>query len=132
MARSSTLTEPSLGELVSKATGELSTLFRKEIELAKTELKLEMAKAGRGAGMFGGAGFAGYLAVLFLSLAAVFGLAEAMPLWGAALVVAAVYVSAAGVLAIVGKRAMMTFSPAPKLTIQTLKEDAKWARHPTS
>jgi hypothetical protein len=44
-------------------------LVRQEVELAKSEIKTEVAKAGKGAGMLGGAGFAGYLVLLFLSFA---------------------------------------------------------------
>ena len=61
--------ESSLGDLVTEMTDELSTLFRKEIELAKTEAREEVGHAGKAAALFGGAGLAGWLALLFLSLA---------------------------------------------------------------
>ncbi len=125
-------TDSSLGELVGQATKELSTLLRKEVELAKAELTTEVAKAGKGAGMFGGAGFAAMYGLLFLSLAAMFGLGAVMPLGWAALIVAALYLGGAAILALTGKKAMSDFSPKPERTIKTLKEDAEWARHPTS
>jgi hypothetical protein len=124
--------EPSLGELVGQASKELSTLVRKEVELAKAELSGEIAKAGRGAGMFGGAGFAAVYGLGFLSLAAMFALGAVMPLGWAALVVAAVYLAGAAILALTGRKAMRDFSPKPERTIKTLKEDAQWARHPSS
>ncbi|HVF06846.1 MAG TPA: phage holin family protein [Frankiaceae bacterium] len=124
--------EPSLGELVGQATKELSTLVRKEIELAKTELSVEVGKAGKGAGMFGGAGVTAIYGLTFLSLAAMFGLGEVMPLGFAALIVAGVYLVLAAILAIRGKKAFKDFSPKPERTIRTLKEDAQWARHPSS
>src|SRR5205085_9892175 len=65
--------EPSLGELIGNITEDMSLLMRKEIALAKAELREEAVKAGKGAGMFGGAGFAAYLTVVLLSFAAVFG-----------------------------------------------------------
>ncbi|HEU0131088.1 MAG TPA: phage holin family protein [Mycobacteriales bacterium] len=125
-------TDPSLGELVGQATKELSTLVRKEIELAKAELSTEIGKAGKGAGMFGGAGVMAMYALTFLSLAAMFGLGAVMPLGWAALIVGAVYVVAAAMLALTGKKAFTSFSPKPERTIKTLKEDAQWARHPSS
>lgn len=124
--------EPSLGELVGQATKEMSTLVRKEIELAKTELSEEVGKAGKGAGMFGAAGVTALYALTFLSLAAMFGLGAVMPLGWAALIVGGVYVAVAGILAMTGKKAFSDFSPLPERTIRTLKEDAEWARHPSS
>src|SRR5215210_7672411 len=103
--------EPSLGELVGQATKELSTLVRKEVELAKAELSTEVAKAGKGAGMFGGAGVTGLYALTFLSLAAMFGLGALMPLGWAALIVGGVYLILTGVLALIGKKAFAGFSP---------------------
>ena len=124
--------EPSLGELVGQATKEMSTLVRKEVELAKAELSSEVAKAGKGAGMFGGAGVTALYALTFLSLAAMFGLGAIVPIGWAALIVGVVYAALAGILALTGKKAFESFSPVPERTIRTLKEDAEWARHPTS
>jgi hypothetical protein len=127
-----TKSDASLGELVGQASKELSTLFRKEVELAKTELSGEIAKAGKGAGMFGGAGVVALYGVGFLMLAGMFWLGTVMPLGFAALIVAGVCLLGAGALALTGKRAMRTLSPKPERTIRTLKEDVQWARHPSS
>jgi hypothetical protein len=127
-----TTTEPGLGELVGQATKELSTLVRQEVALAKTELASEVAKAGRGAGMFGGAGVAAIYGLTFLSLAAMFGLGAFLPLGWAALIVGVIYLVAATIFLLTGKKAFTDFSPVPERTIRTLKEDAQWARHPSS
>jgi hypothetical protein len=124
--------DPSLGELVGQATKELSTLVRKEVELAKAEMSVEVGKAGKGAGMFGGAGVTAMYGLTFVSLAAMFGLAALIPIGWAALVVGVAYFALAGILALVGKKAFRDFSPKPERTIRTLKEDAEWARHPSS
>lgn len=121
----------SIGELVAEAAGEVSTLVRKELELAKAELKEDVAAVGKGAGAFGAAAFAGYLALLFLSLAAMFGLATVLPTWAAALVVAGCYLVAAGVAALVGKASFARMTGLPRTT-RTIKEDVEWARHPSS
>ncbi|MFI6851625.1 phage holin family protein [Streptomyces sp. NPDC050416] len=121
----------SAGELLSAVTSDLQTLFRQEVELAKTEIREEATKAGKAAGMYGGAGFGGYMVALFLSLAAVFGLANVMDAGWAALIVAAVWAVIAAVLYVMGRSRMREVSPKPEQTAQTLKEDAQWARHPT-
>ncbi|MFF6783852.1 phage holin family protein [Streptomyces sp. NPDC012510] len=112
-------------------TSDLQTLLRQEVELAKTEIREEGAKAGKAAGMYGGAGFGGYMVALFLSLAAVFGLANVMDAGWAALIVAAVWAVIAAVLYVMGRSRMREVSPKPEQTMDTLKEDAQWARHPT-
>lgn len=123
--------EPSVGELLAAVTRDVQTLLRQEVELAKAEIRQEAVKAGKAAGMFGGAGFAGYMVALFLSLAAVYGLANAMDTGWAALIVTGVWAVIAAVLFVKGRSTMRTVSPKPEQTVETLKEDAQWARHPT-
>ncbi|MFD9435950.1 phage holin family protein [Streptomyces sp. NPDC060002] len=120
-----------MGELLSAVTSDVQTLFRQEVELAKFEVRQEATKAGKAAGMYGGAGFAGYMVVLFLSLAAVFGLANVIDAGWAALIVAAVWAVAATVLYQRGRTRMRTVAPRPEHTVETMKENAQWARHPT-
>ena len=60
--------ERSLGQIVGDLSNDLTTLVKQELELARTELKEEAAKAGKGAGMLGGAGVAGLLALILRSL----------------------------------------------------------------
>ncbi|MEU0005686.1 phage holin family protein [Streptomyces sp. NPDC006314] len=121
----------SVGELLAVVTSDVQTLFRQEIELAKAEVQQEAAKAGKAAGMYGGAGFGGYMVLLFLSLAAVLGLANVMDGGWASLIVAAVWAVIAAVLYQRGRTRMRTVSPKPERTVETMKENAEWARHPT-
>ena len=121
-------TEASVGSLVSEVTRDLTALFRQELELAKAEIKEEVAKAGKGAGLLGGAGFAGYLLLLFLSLALMFGLWAWMPLGWAALIVAVLWGIVAAVLYTRGRRSLAEVSPKPERTIETMKEDVEWAK----
>ncbi len=67
-------TQRSVGELIAEVTSDLSALLNQELELAKTELRLEAAKVGKTAGAFGGAAAAGYFAVLFASWTLLFAL----------------------------------------------------------
>ncbi|MER5219500.1 phage holin family protein [Streptomyces flaveus] len=121
----------SVGDLLSELTWDVQTLFRQEVELAKAEIREEATKAGKAAGMFGGAGFAGYMVAIFLSLAAMFALAHAIHVGWSALIVAAVWAVIGAVLYRKGRDRMRSVSPKPEQTVETLKEDAQWARHPT-
>lgn len=118
----------SLGQIVSDVSSDLSTLFRQELELAKTELKEEVGKAGKGAGMLGGAGLAGYFVLFFLSFALMLLLDRWMAAALAALIVAVLWGIAAAVLASIGRKKLKEANPQLPKTQQTLKEDAQWAK----
>lgn len=117
----------SLGDIVGDISQDLSTLVHQEIDLAKAELKQQATRAGKGAGMFGGAGVAGFLTLLFLSLAATYLLDNWLPLELAALVVALVWGATTAVLALRGKKEIQQTEPLP-ITQQSVKEDIQWAR----
>ena len=85
------VSDRSVGSLISEVTNDLSTLMRQEMDLAKAEIKEEVAKTGKAAGMLGGAGFAGYMVALFLSFALWWGLANGMDEGWAALIVAVIW-----------------------------------------
>jgi putative superfamily III holin-X len=85
------VSQASLGELLGEVTRDLSTLMRQEVDLAKAELRQEANKAAKAAGMFAGAGLAGYMVLLFLSVALWWGLANVMDQGWAALIVAALW-----------------------------------------
>jgi len=123
--------ETSVGELIGNISDDLSRLFRQEVELAKVEVKQEAAKAGRAAGMLGGAGFAGYLAVVLLSFALVFALANVMDAGWAALIVAVIWGVIGAVLYAAGRSRLKSVDPLPRRTVDTIKEDAQWLKNPT-
>lgn len=112
----------SVGELISEVTTDLSVLMRQELALAKAELKEEGAKAGKAAGMLGGAGFAGYMVALFASIALWWGLANKMDEGWAALIVAALWGIVAAVLYGKGRESMRAVHPKPERTVETLKD----------
>src|ERR1700742_697293 len=126
-ATGSGLTSPdisnaSVGELVGHVAQDLSTLMRQELELAKAEVKQEITKTGKAAGMFGAAGFAGYMVLLFASIALWWGLANLMDQGWAALVVTAVWAIIGAVAFVVGRRQIKDVNPKPEQTIETVKE----------
>ena len=118
----------SLGEIVGDISRDLSDLVRQEMDLARTELKQELAKAGKGAGMFGGAGVAALLMLFFLSLALGYLLDNWMPRELAMLIVGALWAIAAAVLAKRGRDNLKEANPQLPTTQQTLKEDVQWAK----
>jgi hypothetical protein len=106
--------EPTVGELVGEVSRDLSTLIRQEIELAKAEARQSAQRAGKGAGMFGGAGVAGYMVLLFLSLALCWALGTVMGLGWSALVVAVVWAAIAAVLALRGRKELRSVEGLPQ------------------
>jgi len=125
---SSTSSTRSLGEIVGDITQDMSTLIRQEMDLATSEMKREIAKLGKGAGMFGGAGATGYLMLIFLSLSLVYLLDNWMPVELAALIVALLWGIVTAALAAKGRQEIKNANPELPVTQQTLKEDAQWAR----
>ncbi len=111
-----------VGQLISDITSDLSTLMRQELELAKAEVKTEATKTGKAAGMFGGAGFAGYMVLLFLSFALWWGLANVMDEGWAALVVAAVWAAIGAVLYAGGRAKFRQVHPKPERTVETVSQ----------
>ncbi|MDI5975680.1 phage holin family protein [Amycolatopsis magusensis] len=116
------VSDVSVGELMSNVMRDLSTLVRQEVTLAKAELKTEAAKAGKGAGLLSGAGFAGYMVLLFLSLALWWALANVMDQGWAALIVAGLWAVAGGVLLATGRRELRRVKPKPEQTVETLQQ----------
>ena len=116
------VSQRSVGSLISEVTNDLSALMRQEMDLAKAEIKEEVAKTGKAAGMFGGAGFAGYMVALFVSLAAWWALANGMDEGWAALIIAAVWAVIGAVLFVTGRKKMREVNPKPERTVSTLKE----------
>jgi hypothetical protein len=116
-----------LGAIVKEVSGDLTRLVQEQLALAKLELSREAGKAGAGAGMLGVAGFAGYMVMMFGSLAAVFGLGHIVGNGWAALVVTGAWALLALVMAL-GGRSMLKRLHGPQQTIAALKENVEWLR----
>ncbi|MGR0219827.1 phage holin family protein [Agromyces sp. ZXT2-6] len=95
----------SLGDLVAEVTRDFSTLMRQEVELAKAEATQSAKRAGKGAGMYGGAGVAGWFTLFFLSVALWWGLGDLIDSLGwSAVIVAVLWGIVAAVLWFTGKK----------------------------
>jgi uncharacterized membrane protein YqjE len=131
--QSEQLREQPIGDLLKQLATETTTLVRQELDLAKAEMREKGKKAGPGFGMIGAAGGVALLALGALTACLILALDGAMPNWLAALIVAVAYGAVAAVLYTRGKEKVDDAgSPAPRQTIETVKEDVQWAKHPTT
>ena len=112
----------SVGELISAVSEDFSTLMRQEVELASAEIAQSAKRAGKGAGMYGGAGVAGWFTLLFLSVALWWALGALLDNLGwSAVIVAIIWGIAAAVLFSMGKREMDRVQGMPR-TVDSLKK----------
>lgn len=95
---------PSIGELFSRVTEQMSRLVRDEIQLAQAQFTEKGKRMGTGVGLFGAAAFLGFFAFGVLLACAILGLSYVVAPWLAALIVALVLLLIAGILALVGKK----------------------------
>lgn len=122
------LREKPLGELLSQLSAETSRLIKQEMALARAELTEQGKRAGTGAGMLGGAGAAGLLTLGAVSATLILLLDKAMDTWLAALIVTLVWAAVTGVLALQGRNKINQATPPAPQTVETVKEDVRWAK----
>jgi hypothetical protein len=123
------LRERSIGELFSKLSNETSTLIRQEMALARAEMTEKGKEAGKGAGLFGGAGAVGLLGAGALTAGVILLLDLAIAAWLAAIIVGLLYVAVAAVLGLKGRDKIQAATPpVPEQTVDTVKEDVEWAK----
>jgi uncharacterized membrane protein YqjE len=121
-----------VGQLVKDLSGQVSTLARQEVELAKAEMAEKGKKAGVGAGMFGGAGVTGLLTLGSLTAFLIIVLALAIPAWASALIVTGIWAAVSGALALLGRNKLREVGkPVPEKTVETVKEDVQWLKNRT-
>ncbi len=122
----------SLGELFGALAQDTGTLVRQEVELAKTEMTQKATRVGKDIGFLlagGAVAYAGFLAIL---AAIAIGLGQlGVPWWIAALLVGVVVAGIGGFLVMRGLGALRQETAVPQQTIDTLKEDAEWAKTQT-
>lgn len=122
--------ERSLGEIVASASEHLSTLLHQEVELAKAEIKQEVSVLGKGVGALGAAGALGGVGGLHLTIGLACVIGAQYRLSVGFFAVGVLFLLLAAVLALIGKKSVGKVSP-PVRTIQTVKDDVAFARHPT-
>ena len=116
--------EPTIGRLIKDAQTDFSTIMRKEIQLAKSELKVSVTAGGVGAGLIGAALFLLVLAVIMLSVAITYFIhwnGSGLDLHWAFLIVFGFYVLLAGLLVFLAIRSFKKVK-APERAIEQGKE----------
>ncbi|MFF3215622.1 phage holin family protein [Streptomyces sp. NPDC002886] len=117
-------TEESLGDLVSRASQQISELVREEMQLARAEMTQKGKRFGVGGGLLGGAGVVGILAAQALVGAVIAALALLLPVWASALTIAALLAAVAAGMAAAGKKQIVKAgTPAPEQAIGSVKAD---------
>ncbi len=116
--------EPTIGRLVSDASRDISSLIQKEIQLAKSEIKVSVKHGGVGIGLFAGAAFLGLLAIIMLSVAIAYFIhwnGSGLDLHWAFLIVFGLYVLLAAVLGLIGVKQVKQVK-APERAIEQGKQ----------
>ncbi len=124
--------ERSLGELFADLSRDLTTLIHQEIRLAQAEITSSVTSLARDGALIAAGGLLLYAAFLGLMATVAIGLTQAgLSAWLAWLVVTIVVAGVGVALIATGRSAIARRDMAPSRTIETLKDDAEWARERT-
>jgi putative superfamily III holin-X len=115
-------------QLVGRVAGDVGTLIRKEVELARQEITEGITARVKGAAAFAGSAVMGLFLLGFLAAAGAAALSLVMPSWAALLIVAGVFMLLALVAALFGRARMRSPSIAPERARENIKEDVEWAK----
>ena len=110
-----------VGEVFSAITADLSTIIRQEVALAKDEIRLSATNAAAGAGKLAGAGVAGHMVLLFISISLWWGLGQFIGNAWSGLVVAALWAVVGAVLYASGRASLTQVEGLPRTT-ETAKQ----------
>jgi len=120
--------EPTLGDLFSSLTEDLSTLIRKEVDLARTETTEKVTQATRSVVSIVAGGLIAYAGLIALIIAVIVGLSRFMPLWLSALIVGIVVIVIGAIMISSGRSSLANMSVMPEKTVESMKENTEWAK----
>ena len=106
-------------------------IIRAEIRLAKTEIKEEVSKTRAALALLVAGGCIALYAIGFLLLTIVYALENVVPPWLAGFIVAMALGAGATILIGIGRTRLSRVEPKPDKTIETMKENVEWVKHPT-
>lgn len=113
-----------VSELVQRASQQLAELVRGELKFAQAEMKEKGKRCGKGGGLFGGAGLAGFLMLQAMVATATAALPVPLSVWAAALIVTTVLGVIGAVMALAGKKQVgQAGAPMPEQTVDSVKAD---------
>lgn len=120
--------ERPLTALLTDLAQETGDLVRKEVELARAELAEKATQATRGAVSLAVGGAVCFLGMIFLLLSATLALATVVEPWAAALIVGGAVLLIGGIMVLSGRSRLSADNLQPRRTVETLKEDGRWAK----
>lgn len=120
--------QKSIGELFADLGRDVGDLLRAELALARVELTDRASRIGKDAGMLAAGGLIAYAGFLVLLGAIALILANWLPLWLSALIVAVVVLAAGGLLVQRGLADLKRAELAPTRTMATLRDDVEWVK----
>jgi len=123
---STTREEPGLGELFTTLSNQASQLFRQEVQLAQAEMTNKAMRAGKNVALIALGAVTAQGAFLAMIAALIFALAQVMDAWLAALLVGIGLAVVAALLVQGGLKKLKEIDPAPRQTIQTMRENKEW------
>ena len=123
--------ERSFSDVLQDIVGNVQTIIRSEIQLAKTEVKEETSKASKASAVIVAGAILGLYSVGFLLLTLVRGFETVAAPWLASLIVAVLVGVVAFIAISAGRTRMRHVHATPEKTIQTVKENVEWAKDQT-
>jgi type IV secretory pathway TrbD component len=121
----------SIGELFSELSRETTALLRQEVQLAKAEITQKASRVGKNMGFLVVGGVVVYTGVLALVAAGIILLGQVIPYWLSALIFGLVIAAVGLFLVVKGANTLRQEDPAPRETVETLKEDSQWLKNQT-
>jgi uncharacterized membrane protein YqjE len=125
-------TEPSLGSLLTELTDDMGRLVRQEIELARVETTQKISRATRSIVLMVVGGLIAYAGFITLLITAAIALGALMPYWLSSLLVGVVVLLVGAILLGSGRSSLSNMTVVPKNTVESIKEDARWAKEQVS
>jgi len=120
--------EPTLGDLFSSLTEDMSTLIRKEVDLARTETMEKVSSATRSVVSMVAGGMIAYAGLIGVMIAVIVGLSRFMPLWLSALIVGIVVIVIGAIMIMSGRSSLQKMTVVPEQTVESMKENTEWAK----
>lgn len=117
----------SIANVLQDIVGNVQEIVRSELRLAQSDLQDQLTKVKAAAPLLLMAIGALLLAAFFLAWTAIYALALAMPMWAAALVVAAT-LGLIGIIAMTLGLGTLAHVRPPEQTIQRVTENVQWAK----
>src|SRR5690242_336374 len=115
-----------ISRIIEDILSHISEIIRSEVRLARTEVRQDLGLVARASLCLVIGGILGLYTLGFLLLAGMFGLGQAMPLWGAAIVIGVVVGVIAAILLVIGRKRLRAAHLKPEKTIETLQENVTW------